>query len=932
MNRSLYLLPLLLILLSGSLTAQDVPRLPGIEFVSPLPDARHVPPTTGLTLRGTSPIRITSDADVTITGSATGMHSWTAELALDGRTWLIRPDKAFAEGERVNVELASHCSPTGLPLSWQFDVSNVRPPMTTPTLLRELLEHVESDPVAEAEEVSEKLDVENGPAASADLPSDFPNLSIVGGDLSDDEVFFLAPFGIGATNTVPYLLIIRPNGEPVYYRRLNASAVDFKVQPNGNLTWFDNHPSSNQYVEYDSTYTLVDRWTMGNGYGTDLHELVLLEEGGALMMSYDLQTVDMSEIVDGGNPAAQVVGLIIQEQDADHNVVFEWRSWDHFEITDAEGLVDLTRDYIDYAHGNSIEPDVDGNLMVSSRHLDEITKINRQTGEVIWRWGGNRNEFEYLGDYEPFSHQHDLRRLPNGNVLMFDNGNGHQPPYSRAVEYRIDEVAMTAEQVWEWKGDPTRFSVAMGSARRHDDGSTLIGWGLPTEQGPRRIATLIVEDTTAWELTMGPGTANYRAFRGTWSGTSRAPELYSEDAVIEKVDTFRLGMHMFGDVDPQGYVVYHNVFEDGWQFDSIGVAGADGRFVARNLRRGGSHRFQAAAILKDGSLTPQSEIVHFQTWPIGPVIRTEAAIDLGTIGTGQEIERTFEPLIRNDGEENLRIDEIRVTGTDSALFTLQGLPETPILLPPDSGISLTLRFADAVVPRRHTALIFIRSNAVNNPEQSISLSTMVARPVATIAPESVEFGTLEVGEFRDTLLASALCNGGTTPFTVTELAVEGDGFDVFPGVSLPYELDPDACLDFSVRFSPSDTGLANGSITVRLATGEDAGSILLSGRGDQIGSVGSESKSRLALSVTPNPSVDRVTLAITAPGTGEVECEIVNVRGETVLRWTDEPAPQGRSIEWNGRDAAGNPVPSGVYYVIIRQGAERRESTIRIVR
>ena len=930
MTRALYLLPLLLVLLFGSLAAQDIPRLPGIEFVSPLPDARLVSPATGLTLRGTTAIRITSAADVTITGSVTGTHSWGAELALDGQTWRITPDRAFAEGEHVTVQLALHCSPTGLPLSWQFQVSNFRPPVETPTMLRELLDYAESHPPAE--EGSEKLDVESRPAASPDLPSDFPNLSIVGGDIPGDEVFFLAPFDIGAGNAGPYLLIIRPDGEPVYYRRLNATAFDFKVQPNGNLTWYDNHEASGQYVEYDSTYTLVDRWTMGNGYGTDLHELVLLQEGGALMMAYDFQTLDMSEIVDGGNPTAQVVGLIIQEQDADHNVVFEWRSWDHFEITDAEGLIDLTAGFVDYVHGNSIERDVDGNLLISSRHLDEITKIDRQTGEVIWRWGGNNNDFEYIGDYEPFSHQHDVRRLPNGNVLMFDNGNGHQPQYSRAVEYRIDEVAMTAEQVWEWTGDPTRFSIAMGSARRYDDGSTLIGWGLPTEQRPRRTATLVVGDTTAWELTMGPRTVNYRAFRGTWSGTSRAPELYSEDAVIEKVDTFRLSMAMFGDVDPDGYVIYHNVFEDGWQFDSIGVAGVDGRFVARNLRRGSRHRFQAAAILKDGSLTPLSEILHFQTWPVGPVIRTGEAINLGTIGIGQVIERRLEPLIRNDGEENLRIDEIRVTGNDSAWFSLPDLPGLPIVLPPDSGISLTLRFANAVAARRHTASIVIGSNAVNNPLQSIPLSTTVARNVATIAPESVEFGTLDVGEFRDTLLASAVCNGGTTPFTVTELAVEGNGFDVFPGVSLPYELSPDSCFDFSVRFSPSDTGLVEGRVTIRLTTGEDAGSILLSGRGDQIGSVGGESRSRLALTLTPNPSAGRVTLTITAPGTGEVECEIVNLRGETVLRWTDRPAPHGRSIEWNGRDAAGNPVPNGVYYVVIRQGAERRESTIRIVR
>ena len=79
-----------------------------------------------------------------------------------------------------------------------------------------------------------------------------------------------------------------------------------------------------------------------------------------------------------------VVGLIIEEQDENKNVVFQWRSWDHFKITDATYDIDLTDSVVDYVHGNAIEVDDDGNLLISSRHMDEVTKIDRQTGEIIW--------------------------------------------------------------------------------------------------------------------------------------------------------------------------------------------------------------------------------------------------------------------------------------------------------------------------------------------------------------------------------------------------------------------------------------------------------------------------------------------------------------------------------------------------------------------
>lgn len=54
---------------------------------------------------------------------------------------------------------------------------------------------------------------------------------------------------------------------------------------------------------------------------------------------------------------------------------------------------------------------------------------------------------------------HDVMSLPNGHILMFDNGYGRNfkyltatstNTYSRAVEYEVDEKNMTVRQVWEY--------------------------------------------------------------------------------------------------------------------------------------------------------------------------------------------------------------------------------------------------------------------------------------------------------------------------------------------------------------------------------------------------------------------------------------------------------------------------------------------------
>jgi len=72
-------------------------------------------------------------------------------------------------------------------------------------------------------------------------------------------------------------------------------------------------------------------------------------------------------------------------------------------------------------------------------------------------------------------------------VLLFDNGNYRATPgdgrtpmtdansYSRAVEYRIDEEAMTVEEVWSYEYPGARlYSFAMGDANLQAAENTVL--------------------------------------------------------------------------------------------------------------------------------------------------------------------------------------------------------------------------------------------------------------------------------------------------------------------------------------------------------------------------------------------------------------------------------------------------------------------------
>jgi hypothetical protein len=163
------------------------------------------------------------------------------------------------------------------------------------------------------------------------------------------------------------------------------------------------------------------------------------------------------------------------------------QGWDHFSWADR---IEPPRDTLwDFDHPNSLDFDHDGNYIVSYRNMGEVTKIDRRTGAILWRFGGRNNQFKIRNDpLGGFSAQHTARVLPNGNLLLYDNGTRHAPQQTRAVEYRLDTRAKTADLVWEYRHNPTRYVPYTGAVQRLANGNTLIAYsnyGTVTEVNPR---------------------------------------------------------------------------------------------------------------------------------------------------------------------------------------------------------------------------------------------------------------------------------------------------------------------------------------------------------------------------------------------------------------------------------------------------------------
>jgi hypothetical protein len=484
------------------------------SYQSPLPGAEYVLPQTSVIVRpggSVDPSILDSPGLFEVQGSASGLHPGSVLLSDDGHTVLFKPATPFVPGELVAVRVAGRlpAKDGGLVAPWNFTfrIETARPP-GIPMSERTPAEIFGFVPTS----VPGRPGARERTTRADTLPLDFPTVSTsLFGETAPGRLF-LGNSRFSGSFT-PYLMILDNSGAPIFDRKMPGWCADFKVQPEGLLTYYDSYQG--KFFAMDSSYAIVDSFACGNGYTTDLHDLRVLPNGHALLLSYDPEQVDMSQIVPGGNPQAIVTGVILQEIDRSKNVVFQWRSWDHFQITDATHE-DFTAATIDAVHSNAIELDGDGNLLLSSRHLDEITKIDRQTGEIIWRWGGLHNEFTFVNDSIGFSHQHALRRIENGDYTLFDNGNFHTPPFSRALEYRLDQVAKTATLVWQYRHSPDVYGMAMGYVQRFSGGNTLIGWGAASPA----VTEVAPDGSTVFELSFDEGTYSYRAYRFPWQGDS----------------------------------------------------------------------------------------------------------------------------------------------------------------------------------------------------------------------------------------------------------------------------------------------------------------------------------------------------------------------------------------------------------------------------
>lgn len=87
--------------------------------------------------------------------------------------------------------------------------------------------------------------------------------------------------------------------------------------------------------------------------------------------------------------------------------------------------------------------------------------------------------------------------------------------------------------------------------------------------------------------------------------------------------------------------------------------------------------------------------------------------------------------------------------------------------------------------------------------------------------------------------------------------------------------------------------------------------------GDRVGS--GAPAVRMVLHCAPNPFNPRTRVDFVVQVSGPVSLRVYDLRGREVRVLRDRPLNAGRhSVDWDGRDAAGRPVPAGIYFLALK--------------
>jgi hypothetical protein len=281
-------------------------------------------------------------------------------------------------------------------------------------------------------------------------------------------------------------------------------------------------------------------------------------------------------------------------------------------------------------------------------------------------------------------------------------------------------------------------------------------------------------------------------------------------------------------------------------------------------------------------------------------------LDFGTVTVGNYADLEF--IITNTGGDTLS-GTVSETCDHYDIISGGGAYE----LAAEETVTVTVRFEPASAGL-HTCTIETGSGLCTDV---YCTGTGDNPPVCVVEPDTLDYGTVIVGDSLDMNFDIINMGGGVLNGTVTDTC---SCFNVVAGGGA-YALSADETLHVTVRFKPD----ADGSFECWVETGTtDCIDVCCMGVGDDVSGLRIVDTKRFHLYQNyPNPFNPTTNITFTVPGKAHANLTIYNIEGRVVKTLVDAEFEGGvKTVTWDGRDAQGNPVSSGVYFYRLRAGSD----------
>ncbi|HEX5506826.1 MAG TPA: aryl-sulfate sulfotransferase [Thermomicrobiales bacterium] len=197
------------------------------------------------------------------------------------------------------------------------------------------------------------------------------------------------------------------------------------------------------------------------------HDGIRLRNGNVLLLCLAAVPRDLVPRIQGGLAGTEADGDMhadyLVELTTSGAVVWEWRSWEHLDPA-VDRITAVQERRHEWTHGNAVAELPNGDIVVSFRNISTVAIVARRTGEIVWKLGA-----------PPLANQHAPAPLPNGNLLIFDNGTHRLDsavPFSRVIE--VEPATHNIVWTYQERRPMDFFSPLISGAQRLANGNTLI--------------------------------------------------------------------------------------------------------------------------------------------------------------------------------------------------------------------------------------------------------------------------------------------------------------------------------------------------------------------------------------------------------------------------------------------------------------------------